>query len=254
MSAVTEPRDITQIDATQKSRALRGLAHEYTDHEDPWLALHAHLAADLMAARLAWPQATDELWSEFTAAAAAHLAQTEFPSVPAEALALARGVLAAYLPAEVVQAWIASLDPAAELAGALTPVGARMLAQARLSGLTLQEYRIKKATESVAIASRVTLAMIEEEMWTAVETMYDADMAAFEAWLAERAELADDDELVSIELRWMLTVGALSALKQMPEDFYKAVGVVRSRLAWTAGPALAADLASRMPALPRRAR
>ena len=251
MTAEPDLAALMVVDAKQKTRALRGLAHEYTDNDDPWLAIHAHLAADLAAVRLVWTTATPEQWTGFTAAAADHLAQLEFPAPPGEALALARGVLAAYLPPDVVQDWIASLDPAAELTLQGYPHGAKILADVRLSGDTIEAFRDRKANECAVTAARVNKVMVDEEMWNAVELMYAADMAAYESWLAERAMLAGDDLLITLELRWMLTVGALSALKHMPEDFSKAVGVVRSRLAWAVGPSLATDLASRFAPLPK---
>jgi hypothetical protein len=235
------------LDAQQKAQALAGLARIYASNNDLWSALHAQLAADIATA---------------TVVVGMPLRLTAADIVPAladlddrdaiEVLNLMRDAIRSSLPEAARTQFDVHATPARDLflvGDRPDPAQTLALAAARTGGLTVEDYvshRVAQAREGYAAASAARTA---GDTWAVVVANYEADLAAYEAWLLSRSQQAGDITFVQAEIGWALTVATLEQISELPNDPDAATLLVRSRLAWSTGPLATADLAAWFDAL-----
>lgn len=226
-------------DAQQKNAALSGLAHSYARQDESWLALHAQCAADLAAMRATLyaggAQDTEEVDTRISQSLVFTIVDA---AEPKEAAQKSRDVIASHLKEDQRIYWQNALHPIDYLARvpAASLQGIRAINAERFPNGDVDEFLRTRRAEQHDRRVEAVAAWDEGNVWGAIDGTYAADLAGFEAWLVQRSRTIKDTEYVQTELLWTLACAALERIPAMPEDYDAAVGLVRSRLAWSVGP------------------
>lgn len=248
--------DLILHDAEQKELAYRGLAHHYLSLGDAWLAVHAQALSDVYAAtRVSGANPADILNDKSGASALAEAVGSnralKKAKSPLDAIVAIRGVIDGALTEMESSVWrtqLEGLGPFDHFTGPFDTVQAIALRDARLGGLTAEEFianRRGAAGESYRMAAQHRA---DGNHWGAIVATYEGDLATFEGWLVERSVEVGDHLLIQTEFKWTLAVAALEKVGELPNDDGAASALVRSRLAWAAGPQDAHTLISLFPA------
>ena len=140
--------------------------------------------------------------------------------------------------------WRESLPPIDYLRDKkLNPEYTKIRKNTRLRGLDPYSFVESKFREADLNARETLIALQNNDRSEALRTAYASDMAIFEAWLVSRSIVSGDDNLILTELKWALAMTALSAPRNLADEFSKTIANIRSRLAWAVGPVDAKDLA-----------
>lgn len=236
-------------DTTAKVRAYSELSRRAAMEGNALLALHFAWAADINTVQaiiwervmIASPRPDQQFFSvasTVSRALTAYAANPQ-PAVDArEALLFARQGLAAAFDDSVLNLINERYINLDHLAGLPTPdalAGSR-LAQARLNGSNIPELskmRQQAATDSMAVALGMLQQGLQDE---ALGQAYQADLAAFEAYLLDAAQAVGDWDLVTVEMRWILACEEIAKIAVLPGDFAGAVGRIREALGRAVGP------------------
>jgi len=117
------------------------------------------------------------------------------------------------------------------LAALRAPARAQMQARERLQGLTVEQFCAHRRREAQELMLEAVNARARADARAAAELSYRSDVLSLEAYLVETAQLAGDEALWTVELRWELASCALAELTDIPEDFAGAITAVRDALA-----------------------
>lgn len=240
MNEMTQERK----DAAQKAAAYAGLARNYLNNGETWMAVHAQVASDLFAAKAVCGFDPSLLVDDNGASPFA-----EYLSAAPKSVFSAKADSHAVI--EYIRAGVEELVPEAHLTGwrsTLAPIdgfanrllGSDLLASAfvsaRLGDLAPDAFviaRFEEAAEFYALASEAELA---EDFYSAIKARHKGDLATFEAWLVQRSIDVNDTALIQTTLRWDLAMHAIESLGELPEDPQVAARTIRSRMAWALGP------------------
>lgn len=232
-------------DAHHKNAAFSGMARNYAQEHETWLALHAQFAADLSAARGTLLVAgLDPHGLSDAVRASLGLSQVD-PAQPHLSALQARDAISRVLPSDVATRWRSELSHLDHFEGqpAADPTGISNITLERLNGQEIHAFLVGKRQEQEECRHQAVEAWDAGDVWGAIEGTYGADLACFEAWLVRRSMLIGDDALLQAELLWTLACAALEKIPAIPEDYDAAVATVRSRLSWAVGPQEAPSLA-----------
>lgn len=235
--------------AQQKQQAYNGLARIYSHADDTWIAVHAQIAGDLAGAdALLYSHGMNvETVQNFHRDVSFVLSGALFKSYfPMNVIEESRRAIARCLPAEVNRAsWeeglqilhFMDLNPVAE------HTQMEAVRERRLGDKSPEEYVVERRMEQASKIDEANHAWTDKNAWAAAEAAYSADLAGFEAWLVQRSIALGDTDLVQCELLWGLGCAALEQLESLPSDPLAAIYIIRSRLAWAAGPSEVVGLA-----------
>lgn len=109
--------------------------------------------------------------------------------------------------------------------------------QARLLGLSPQEFVHHRRREAAAAMLEAQTHRVRGETSEAIQAAYQGDFAGLDAYLVDSAVAVGDDSLLTVTIRWDLAVEAVSELPGLPEDFSKAIAVIRGTVAAAIGEA-----------------
>lgn len=231
-------------DAAQKAAAYAGLARNYLNNGETWMAVHAQTAADLFAAKAVWgfdPSLIVEEDGE--SPFSFHLASAPKGAFAATADAASvveyiRSGIEAVLPEEHHTGWRSILGSLDGFVG--KPLGSDLLAtafvSARLGDLTAEAFIVARLEEAAECYARAVEAELSDDPHSAIKARHSGDLATFEAWLVQRSMEVNDTALIQTTLRWDLAMSAIEHLGDLPEDPRAAARVIRSRMAWALGP------------------
>lgn len=224
--------DLHVVDAQMKAACYAGMSRHYATYGHGWLAVHAQVAADLAAAQAAvLTSATSTPW--VGAAVASTLAQTALEGLTARDVAReARAAIAQHLSDEAYDSWSTLTSSLEHLDAGLdiSPETFTGEIQSRFEGLSPEDYIALRRAEGLSeVPPGGDLAQL-------ISDQYDADMAAYEAWLLRRSLERGDTHLTQYELLWSLGTAAVSDLGTLPSDPVLSRRRVLSRLFWAIGP------------------
>jgi hypothetical protein len=103
--------------------------------------------------------------------------------------------------------------------------------QARLLGLSAREFVSRRRTEAAAAMLEAQTHRVRGETSAAIQSAYQGDFTALDAYLVESAVAAGDNALLTVTIRWDLAVQAVQELPGLPDDFSAAIAVIRSAIA-----------------------
>ena len=103
--------------------------------------------------------------------------------------------------------------------------------------------RVREATELMVQAQGEHM---RGDDAAAIQTAYQSDFRALEAYLVQSAVAVGDSHLCTVEIRWELAVAAMQDLTGLSADFPSAVGEIRATLAEALGEPDASRLAAMM--------
>lgn len=117
----------------------------------------------------------------------------------------------------------------------------------RLQGLAPAAFIARRREASRDAMARAQELRVRGESTKALQTAYEGDFLAFEAYLVESAIAAGDLALQSVAVRWELATAAISALPGLPEGFASGVAAIRGALTSGLADADAARLLATLP-------
>ena len=103
-------------------------------------------------------------------------------------------------------------------------------ASARLLGLRPAEFVSRRRSEAAAAMLEAQAHRVRGETSEAIQSAYQSDFTALEAYLVDSAVAVGDDDLLTVTIRWDLAVQSVSEVPGLPDDFSRAVGVIRSAI------------------------
>lgn len=232
------------LEAEQKSAAYAGLARNYLNNGETWMAVHAQVASDLFAAKTACGVDPSLIVDEDgTAPFSAYLAAApkDVFSATADALKVVQHVregIESLLTVGTVDAW---KDACADVAGFEgKTLGSDLLASAfvsaRLGSLNPEEFVVARFEEAAELYSEASEAELAGDPHASIKIRHQADLAMLEGWLVQRSLDVQDHALIQTTLRWDLAMTAIDSLGELPEEPKAASLVIRSRMAWALGP------------------
>jgi hypothetical protein len=227
------------VNAQQRHRSYSGLAHAYATHHDGWMATHAQLASDVLAAEIVLLEnrGMPEVY-QFRDTLTEALQVRSIPLARASDVAeQARGPVGRALPRDLEPIWKDRLNPLDFLypAGVLFPAQSTSVREERLGSLNEAAFVLSKREEQSASMTTAMDCTDAGDEWGAVEAVYTADLAAFESWLVQRSVTRGDANLIQTELLWALGLAAVQQIAQYPTAPAAAAFMTRSRLAWAVG-------------------
>lgn len=237
------PQNVLTRDADMKTQSYQGMSREYAAAGHSWLAVHAQVASDLAAADHAALLSNSTTWDRD--AVADSIANLDLDGSTARDAAYAtREAISAGLDDIAFEVWREYISGLDHLEG-LPTVDLTLLQQGleeRFAHTSAEEYlgyRLTEAEEGSARAA--SLAADTASIPDAIVAQYDADVAAFEAWLLQRSITIKDFHFTQYEMLWSLGMAAVASLPPLPGDAEAARHMVLSRLAWAIGPVEAPD-------------
>lgn len=250
-------------DTASKVDTYSALSRRFAADGDAHAAVHALWAADIATVQMiAWERimiASPNPDRQFFA-----VAKTVVDALSAYAVSTVSEPLTAY---DVVQAARAGLEQAFDdsflhllrdryvpvdhlmTLRAPTPQDAVTAVQSRLEGMSVNDFvahRLQVADHAIGQAREQAAAGNTD---TAIAQAYQADLAAFEAYLVEAARVVGDNFLITVDLRWALASEAISRIPALPADVASASATIRDVLASTVGPVEADRLRQRFAAV-----
>lgn len=237
--------DVTRegLDAAQKAVAYSGLARNYLNNGETWMAVHSQVAADLSAAKsvcgfdpsLLLNEDGVSLFSTYLAAAPAK--QFAAKANALNVVEYIREGILTLIPATLEESWTASLSDLSGFADRV--LGNDLLASAfvtaRLGDLSPEAFVVSRFEEAADFFAQSVDAEISGDMELAVKAHHQGDLAMYEGWLVQRSIDVNDRALIQTTLRWDLAMAAIDALGVLPEDPQSISWLVRSRMAWALG-------------------
>jgi len=101
----------------------------------------------------------------------------------------------------------------------------------RMEGLSAREYiRVRRESAAEAMAA-ARLQRVKGAVSEAIQSAYESDFLAMEAYLVESALAAGDPDLLTVVTRHMLVGRAVADLPGLPADFGGAVSAIRGAMA-----------------------
>lgn len=100
----------------------------------------------------------------------------------------------------------------------------------RLLGLTPAEFVNRRRREAAAAMLEAQTHRVRGEISEAIQSAYQGDFTALEAYLVDSAVATGDRDLLTVTIRWDLAVQAVSDVPGLPDDFSQAVSVIRSAI------------------------
>lgn len=232
------------LEAAQKSTAYAGLARNYLNNGETWMAVHAQVASDLFAAKTACGVDPSLIIEEDgNAPFAEYLAAAPSSVFAATADALSvieyvRSGIMSLLPETDVEAWESACVDISGFADRV--LGSDLLASAfvsaRLGSLAPSEFVIARFEEAAELYSEASEAELSGDVRSAIKSRHQGDLAMLEGWLVQRSLDVNDNALIQTTLRWDLAMTAIDGLGEIPEEPQAAARVIRSRMAWALGP------------------
>jgi hypothetical protein len=128
--------------------------------------------------------------------------------------------------------------PTTHLAGLPAPTAnmCQQAALARLQGMNVREYiQHRKDVAHHAMGEARTLNEAGN-IDAAIAQAYQADLAAFEAYLVESAVAVGDQDLMTVGLRWDIAAESIAQMPGLPRDLEGATEAIRTVLAKSVGP------------------
>ena len=101
---------------------------------------------------------------------------------------------------------------------------------ARLMGLAPSEFVHRRRSEAATAMLLAQTHRVRGEISEAIQSAYQGDFTALEAYLVDSAVAAGDHDLLTVTIRWDLAVQAVSEVTGLPDDFSQAVGVIRGAI------------------------
>lgn len=239
-------------DAAQKAAAYAGLARNYLNNGEVWMAVHAQVAADLFAAKAVCGFDPSTVMNEDgTIPFADFVASAPRKTVSGRAdshgvVTFIREGIETLIPSELISAWQSVLADVSGFAG--KKLGSDLLASAlvsaRLGDLTSEDFVIVRFEEAAELYAQAAAAEAAGDLQGSIRLRHQGDLATFEGWLVQRSVDVADHALIQTTLRWDLAMTAIDQIGELPEDPQAASRVIRSRMAWALGPKDAEEFAS----------
>jgi hypothetical protein len=113
----------------------------------------------------------------------------------------------------------------------------------RLGGLPAGTFIAQRRIDAQTRMRDALADRVRGDINGAIAAAYEADMLTLEAYLVESALAIGDTRMLTVQVRWDLAVAALTRLAGVPDDFSKAVSVVRQTLVASVGSGDGARLA-----------
>lgn len=113
----------------------------------------------------------------------------------------------------------------------------------RLGGLPAGTFIAQRRSDAQSRMRDALADRVRGDINGAIAAAYEADMLTLEAYLVESALAIGDTQMLTVQVRWDLAVAALTRLAGVPDDFGKAVSVVRQTLVASVGSGDGARLA-----------
>lgn len=242
----------------EREHSYRGLARHFLDEQNPWLAVHAQLAADLQAAAIVTGTPVDDLLAASADQAPSEeqilTAWADLQPVDAEyAVDAVRSVLWGMIPPAQRHTWRERLVPADCYAGlSADPADQIAWADQHLGGCTIESSALSgwEAAENLLNDARARAA--DGDAHGSADALAASDWAAFWAWNMDRAAVTGDSLLVQARIRAALADRAISDLEVVTvsslADVAEVARVRRARLCWALGPFEGRVFARRMAA------
>lgn len=101
---------------------------------------------------------------------------------------------------------------------------------ARLLGLSPSDFVSRRRSEAAAAMLEAQTHRVRGEIPEAIQSAYQGDFTALEAYLVDSAVAAGDRDLLTVTIRWDLAVHAVSEVAGLPDDFSRAVSVIRTAI------------------------
>lgn len=242
-------------DAQHKEKAYPGLAREIALQGDFWLATHAQFLSDLSSAIAIGglnPALTGLDGNNMLATVIERLSGDFLDQNGQTIISLLRDQIESMLNATDASLWRKRLPSLVYLGDTIvTPDLLIAKRDKRLIGASPADFIKARFKEADTRMDTVLTLLSNDQEKEAIEASFASDLGAFEGWLVTRSINCGDDILALTEIRWTLVNAVLSDMPPVEKGFNDATQIVRSRLAWVAGPIDARDLArhlSRMPA------
>lgn len=100
----------------------------------------------------------------------------------------------------------------------------------RTGGLGVAAYAAARRAEASTVLSQAQTLRVKGDSVGAIQTAYESDLLALEAYLTESATALGDDFLMTVTIRWELATHAVASLPGLPDGFVAAVTRIRDAL------------------------
>lgn len=233
-------------DADQKAKAYSGLARYYAAGNDAWLAIHAQIEADLASAAFlleSYNLDVEQVLNEIAEKIDTHTVEGDNA---ADVMIQIRSIISSSLPHDIIELWEENLTNT-EMFNHLQEASSEnseKMAETRMNGTDVENFIASKKEEASSQMEKAREFLSTGDEWDAVITAYASDLAAYEAWLFERSHKLNDSSYTQAEMMWSLAMSSLEKISELPTDIKEATNLVRSRLAWVAGPKEGKELVS----------
>lgn len=139
------------------------------------------------------------------------------------------------LQRELAEAW----PPVDHLVDLPVPTDDQVAAavEARLGGSSPADFVIARRARARALLDSARDKRVSGDATAAIQDVYEADLAAVEAYLVESAQAAGDGRLLSMITRWELVSHAIASIPSLPSSVVEAVTRLRTAMANALGPA-----------------
>lgn len=101
----------------------------------------------------------------------------------------------------------------------------------RLLGLSPNEFVHRRRAEAAAVMLEAQTHRVRGETSEAIQAAYQSDFAGLDAYLVDSAVAVGDDSLLTVTIRWDLAAHAVNELPGLPDDFTRAIAVIRGAIA-----------------------
>jgi hypothetical protein len=225
------------------ARALDRAAHAYAGNDDSVAAVATAWGADVMTAQaVLWeriliasraPQRQYfQAASSLVGALQSEIAEGRPAGTAGALVRTARERMAVEFD-EAMRADVAEqLPDSAYLDGLPAPTGQDFAASAaaRLDGGSAREYAARRRDAAAEAMARAQEARIRQDTSTAITAAYESDFNVLESYLVESAIAVGDASLLTVIIRTELVTSAITELTGLPEDFVRAVTVIRETM------------------------
>jgi hypothetical protein len=241
-------------DAQHKEKAYPGLAREIALQGDFWLATHVQFLSDISSAIAIGglnPAITGLDGNNMLATVLERLSGEFAGQDGRTIISLLRDQIELMLSATDAALWRKRLPFLDYLGDSIvTPDLLITKRTNRLGDASPADFIKARFKDADTSMDTVLTLLSNDQEKEAIAASFSSDLAAFEAWLITRSINCGDEILALTEIRWALGKAVLADMPPVDKGFNDAIQIVRSRLAWVAGPIDARDLArhlSRMP-------
>lgn len=237
--------------ARQYAIAASGIAQHYAAAGDAWNALHAQVLSYTATAELVMRLHSLEP-RETIVNIADGIEKLETASASDSAEKLLSDVLKVFaqeLPSICVADFFSVIMSPRDL-DITTPIDDRLHEQviARwLDGMTAQQFIRNRRELQVRYLTQAKALIEAGDMENAILAIHNSDVAAFETWLIEHAVDTGDTGFTRARIQWDFFVETIANLSYLPAEMSESIKTVRSRMAWTLGPANARNFADVIP-------